>query len=88
MYHPQTGTFASVASTRVKLWDARTGGFGSLSDRAATPLVAGTDRILLGGVERQEAGNRVAVRARVGGGTEKQVGIVLTFQSYRSSFGE
>lgn len=25
MYHPQTGTFASVASTGVKLWDARTG---------------------------------------------------------------
>lgn len=25
MYHPQTGTFASVASTGIKLWDARTG---------------------------------------------------------------
>lgn len=25
MYHSQTGTFASVASTGVKLWDARTG---------------------------------------------------------------
>ncbi|CAM9383408.1 unnamed protein product, partial [Ectocarpus fasciculatus] len=61
MYHSETGTFASVASTGIKLWDARTGGLTRVYGVPPRPA-------------KFSSGGRWAKRRRAGLGAARGVG--------------